>query len=170
MNIVLKPYCLDYADCHYAAVKASIECLKKWFTWASPDYCLCDSIKFIEDQSSQENKGKYNFAIFDSDDGEFLGSCGLTKVKTYNGEQVASMSYWRRQDSNKKHVMGQAANKLKDEAFNNLGIKRIEIDIACCNKKSIGVATEIGAKCERDIPIRGGDGKIHKGIRYILDG
>lgn len=168
MNIEIRPYRLNDAESHCAAVKASIECLSKWFTWASPNYCLCDSIKFIKDQSNQENKVKYNFAIIDNHDDEFLGSCGLTKVKTYNEEQVASMSYWRRQDSDKRRVMWQAIEKLKEKAFNELGIKRIEIDIAYCNKASIEVAKKIGAEPERDIPIRGGDGKIHEGTRYVL--
>jgi RimJ/RimL family protein N-acetyltransferase len=169
MKIEIKPYHLEYAKDHCTAVKASIERLKKWFTWASSNYCLCDSIKFIKDQSNQEKEGKYNFAIFDNNDGEFLGSYGLTKVKTYNGEQIASMSYWRRQDSSKKGVMWQATEKVKDKAFNELGIKRIEIDIACCNNASVEVANKIDAKPERDIPIHGGDGKVHKGTRYVIE-
>ncbi len=169
MKIKLRRYELEYAKEHCAAVKASIECLKKWFTWASPDYCLCDTIKFIEGQSNRRNEGKYDYAIIDIDDNEFLGSCGLAKVKTHNNEQIASMSYWRRQDTKISHVMKEAWEEVESEAF-KLGIKRIEIDVAHCNEPSKKVAAEhFGAKSERDIPIRGGDGKIHDGRRYVID-
>ncbi|MBI4296278.1 MAG: GNAT family N-acetyltransferase [Chloroflexi bacterium] len=168
MSIEIRQYDPKDAESHYAAVEASIESLKKWFSWASPNYCLCDSIKFIKDQPNRENMEKYDYAIFDADDSGFLGSCGLTKVRTYNGEQIASMSYWRRQDSNKRHVMREAVIKVKEKAFKELGIKRIEIDIAYCNKASIKVAESVGAKPERDIPIRGGDGRIHEGVRYVI--
>jgi ribosomal-protein-serine acetyltransferase len=169
MTIEIDQYHMEYAEKHCAAVRASIEGLKEWFTWVVPNYCLCDSIKFIEDQSKQKNQNKYEYAIIDNDDGEFLGSCSLTKVKTYNGEQIASMSYWRNQKSKKEHIGTIAANKLKNKAFDELGINRIEIDIAHCNKRSIGVAKNIGAKPERDILIRGGDGKMHVGIRYVIE-
>ncbi len=135
MKIKLRRYELEYAKEHCAAVKASIECLKKWFTWASPDYCLCDTIKFIEGQSNRRNEGKYDYAIIDIDDNEFLGSCGLAKVKTHNNEQIASMSYWRRQDTKKSHVMKEAWEEVESEAL-KLGIKRIEIDVAHCNEPS----------------------------------
>jgi RimJ/RimL family protein N-acetyltransferase len=158
---------MDYAEAHCVAVRASIQCLKTWFTWASADYCLCDSVRFIEDQPSQEQKGKYSFAIFGSDDDEFLGSCGLTKVKTYNGEPIASMSYWRRQDTVKRDVIRAAWEEIKQEA-SKLDIARIEIDVAKCNQHSIRVAKKIGAKHERDIQIRGGDGKMHEGTRYVI--
>ena len=64
--------------------------------------------------------------------------------------------------------MTKAIEPVKKKAL-ELGIKSIEIDVALCNKASTKVATEKAkAKRERNIPIRGGDGKEHKGARYVL--
>ena len=168
MTIEIRYYNKEDAKDHCEAVKASLNALKTWFTWAKPDYCLCDSIKFIEEQFCLPNVDKYEFAIIDEEDGQFMGSCSLTRVKTYNGQRIASMSYWRRQDSAKKHVASCAANKLKNKAFHDYGIERIEIDIADCNEYSRKVAYMIGAHPERNIQICGGDGKRHCGKRYVI--
>lgn len=160
----------DYdAQPHCNAVISSLAELRKWFTWAKPDYCLCDSYEFIEHQSKRKTEERYDYAIVNSESGEFLGSCGLTRVKTTDDtERVASMSYWIRTDKSGGGRMKKAIKKLKQMGFDKHNFDIIEIDVAYCNMRSIHIAEGIGAKPQREIAIKGGDGKEHKGRRYVV--
>jgi RimJ/RimL family protein N-acetyltransferase len=168
MVIKIRTYELKDVESHCNAVKMSIESLKKWFSWAKPNYCLCDSIKFINEQLDPNNKEKFNYAIIDTDDekNQLVGSCGLRIIKTYNGERIASMSYWCREDRQGQHITRCAVKQLLDKA-KNLPIVRIEIDAAHCNVGSEKIAKRFGNP-ERDITIWSEDDyKKHDATRYV---
>jgi len=165
--ITVRQYIPTDAENHYDAVKASIERLAKWFSWAKPNYCLCDSIEFIESQSEQEDKRHYAI-VGGTCSSKFLGSCSWSRVETYDNKWTVSLSYWRRQDSKEKNVMGRAVRQVVDLAFKE-GIQRVEIDIADCNLRSIKVACDVNAVPERSVTVNGGDGKKHRGKRYVIE-
>ncbi|MFC1907170.1 GNAT family N-acetyltransferase [Chloroflexota bacterium] len=166
-----REYKLEDAKDHYEAVRASLDTISKWFSWAKPDYCLCESIQFMKDQVDQKLKGKHAYAIYDTDNEKrFLGNCSFN-LGCENGEITATMSYWRRQDINKCGIMYPALKDVIKIAFEDFNANRIRIDIAHCNIASIKTTLKIMKnmkKTERDIPIEGGDGKIHKGTSYLL--
>ena len=158
---------LEDAIAHTEAVKSSLDWLCTWFTWAKANYCLCDSINFINGIPNQEAEGQRSFVIYDVDDNEFLGSLGLSTMKTYNGERIASISYWRNQRTAKRGFMEDAVNMLISKAYSEFGFTRIEIDVGDCNIPSQQLASKV-AKLERDIEVKAADGRYHHGKRFVV--
>jgi len=167
VNICIREYNECDIQAHCNAVISSLTELNKWFSWAKPDYCLCDSYEFITNQNQRKKGDKYDYAIIDSDSGEFLGSCGLNIIDTY--KQTVTMSYWIKSDKCGRHIMTKAANQLKDKGFKEHGFSEIEIRVAYCNPASKHVAENIGATpVDEDFEVIDGHGEKHKGIRYTV--
>ncbi len=147
INIV--EYSENHIDGHFHAVKKSYMKTRKWFGFQKKDYKRKDSEEFIKVRiPKDEQECQYHRAIVDSK-GNFLGSCSLKKCK--KDKSIAKMNYWIVEGIT--GVGKIAATKLRDYGFSELGLKEIQLDIADCNKRSIGVALRIGAKPIADILI-----------------
>lgn len=167
VNICIREYNECDIQAHCNAVISSLTELSKWFTWAKPDYCLCDSYDFIVNQDKRKQEKRYDYAIVDKDNGEFLGGCGLRQIE--NGNNHTEMSYWIRTDKSSRGVMKDAVKQLKHKGCNELKLREIEIHIAYCNPASKYIAENIGAiPIEENFEIKDPYGGKHRGTKYIV--
>jgi len=146
-SIGLAPYRSSDIDVLYGAVRESIPMLSKWLPWCHPGYSIEESRLWIESRYDAWIKGiEYDFCIIDIKNGSFLGGCGLNQINYVH--RFSSLGYWVRSTRTGEGIAAKAARLVSQFAFDALNLKRIEIVIACENKKSLRVAEKLGATRE----------------------
>jgi ribosomal-protein-serine acetyltransferase len=146
-SVLLRPYRTSDIDNLYEAVRESIPELKPWMEWCHDGYCVEESQSFIKAQQRMWKKGvSYNFAITDSNDGNYLGGCGLNRIDLHYG--MANLGYWVRTSHTRRGVATSVTRLLAKFGFEELGLKRIEILTDVNNTVSQRVAEKAGATRE----------------------
>jgi len=142
--LTLRPYqATDIEPC-FNAIRESINELLPWMWWCHSDYSTKDTQIWIESlPDTCQNATECSFAIIDSEDGSFLGSCGLSNVN--RTDRCANLGYWVRTSLSRQGVAPAAALGIARFAFKEVELNRVEIVIATENKASIRVAEKIGA-------------------------
>lgn len=87
----------------------------------------------------------HSFAIFDKDEHEFHGGCGINQIDEH---PVGNLGYWIKTSSTGKGVATEATIALTQFAFEHIGLKRIEIMMSVMNPGSRLVAEKSGAVYE----------------------
>ncbi|MBW2085736.1 MAG: GNAT family N-acetyltransferase [Deltaproteobacteria bacterium] len=145
--VLIKPHGPDYLDQVYEAVLESRAELMLWMPWIHADYSIKDTREWLKARPEAWEQGTdYAFAIFDCQDGFFLGSCGLNHINRDDG--FANLGYWVRTDRVRRGAATAAARLLARFGFEELKLNRIEIVVATGNKASQRVADKVGATRE----------------------
>jgi len=140
----LRPYQNNDTDELYQAVRESLAELMPWLDFAHKDYSIKETRTWLKTHPGAWKDGlAYDFAIFDTGDGSFLGGCGLNRIDNFN--KRANLGYWVRTGRAGQGVAATATLLLARFAFKELSLKRIEIIIATENKRSLRVAEKVGA-------------------------
>lgn len=141
--IRLRPYSVaDIPQLCEAAIE-SVDTVGPWLPWCHAGYKLSESEAWINAQVEAFRKGsEYEFAIL-SEQGAFLGGCGLNSIDATNAR--ANLGYWVRSSAMRKGVAHTAVKLLVDWAFQNTTLNRLEILVATENHRSLGVASKVGA-------------------------
>lgn len=156
-GVRIRPYRLDDAAALAEAVRESVAELQPWMPWFHTAYSIVDSRSWVELQMPAFAKGtSFEFAIVSSD-GRYLGACGLNQLDPANGR--ANLGYWVRTGACRHGVATAAVRAVRDWAFDNTGLIRLEIVVASGNVASHRVAEKAGAVRE---------GTLHR--RLVLHG
>jgi len=146
-NLILRPPDIDDADAIYQAVKVSRAELEPWMDWCTPDYSKDVTIDWIERQPREWGEGtNFQFAIFDTQNGGFLGSCGINHINRIY--LLANLGYWVRTDQTGKGIATEATKLVAQFGFSKLELRRIEIVTGVENWASRKVAENVGATFE----------------------
>jgi ribosomal-protein-serine acetyltransferase len=142
-NVAIRPYRRDDASEVFAAVRESLAELIPWMPWCHADYCPDETRSWLDMQVSAFQQGtNFEFAVI-SEDGRFLGGCGLNQIDRANLR--ANLGYWVRSGAVRRGVATTAVRLLRDWGFRNTDLARFEIVIAAGNEASRRVAQKAGA-------------------------
>jgi len=166
--VSLRPYDKKDAGELYKAVRESLAELTVWMSWAHEDYSIRESRDWLKRKPEEwKYRIAYDFAIFDSKDGSYLGGCGLNRID--HECRTANLGYWVRTGRASQGVATAATLLLVGFGFKELGLNRIEILAAIDNKSSIRVAEKAGARREgilrNRISVRE---KVHDAVMFSL--
>lgn len=143
--VYLRPLQEADAEALYQAVRASLDDLIPWMSWAHPRYSLLEARRWVETARRRWREGNYyGFGIFSQQ--ELIGSCSLGQFHEYY--PLANLGYWVRHSHRGQGIAGRAARLVARFGFEHLGLVRVEIVIAVDNHASRRVAEKIGAHYE----------------------
>ena len=142
----IRPYAVADAQAVWdAAIESGAELLP-WMPWFHPGYHLRESRSWLEMQVAAFRMGtSYEFAI-ESDDGRYLGGCGINQSDPLN--RRANLGYWVRTSEARRGVATAAAQLAIAWTFKHTDLVRIEIVAAVENVASQRVAERVGAQRE----------------------
>lgn len=146
-NFVLRPASDQDAPSIVDAVRESTSTVGVWMSWATPSYSHADAIAWIRACEASRTEGTgYEFGIFTSETGRFVGAAGLNQFNKVNN--FCNLGYWVRESAQRHGVATAAVAALRNYAFNGLGLARVEIVAAVSNEPSLSVARRAGATLE----------------------
>ena len=128
----------------HAAVCESIPQVSRYETWCHPGYRLDEAAGYVDYWVEMREKGQaFYYAVVDSATGEFLGSCGLAGLSVEH--KHAGLGYWVRTSRTGQGIATAAARLVARLGFEDLGLIRVELEIAVDNIASRRVAEKLGA-------------------------
>jgi ribosomal-protein-serine acetyltransferase len=146
-SVSIRRFRTEDAEALYTAAHESVPELCHWMVWCTPGYSCEDASAFIQKTFVLWEEGtRYSFAIYNQQDGELLGSVGLSRVDRTH--RFANLGYWVRTSRTGRGVACTAARLAAGFAFAELSLNRVELIIPVDNLPSIRVAKKLGAHCE----------------------
>lgn len=137
----------DDAEEFYNLTISSKEYLREWLGWL-------DNIKIVEDSTQNikarlkafaENGGyPKSFAIIYN--GDIAGTIGFNDIDKSN--KIGDVGYWLGANFQGVGIMSKAFKAIIDYGFNNLGLNKIEVNVATGNYKSKVLPERFGFKEE----------------------
>lgn len=148
--VLLRPYRAgDLTDLHQA-VRESLPQLKPWLDFATDNYSLEDSKRWLSECPQRWEAGTaFNFAITDAVSGQYLGGCGLSDFNTQR--TIANLGYWVRTSRTRHGVATASTCLLSRWGISELELQRITIQIARPNRPSQRVVEKSGAVLEGNL-------------------
>jgi len=142
--IQVRAYRSEDSRALHAAVCESIPEVSKYETWCHPSYRMDEAAGYVDYWVEMREKGQaFYYAVVDSATGEFLGSCGLAGLSAEH--KHAGLGYWVRTSRTGQGIATAAACLVARAGFEDLGLIRIELEIAVDNIASRRVAEKLGA-------------------------
>lgn len=142
-KLSIRPYQPDNAEELYEAARESVAEVQPFLPWCHPDYVIDEARSWIKLQVDQFKSGnEYQFVIV-SNEGKFLGGCGLNGIDREN--RRANLGYWIRSTETRRGAATAATRLLAQWAFKNTDLNRLEIIVSTMNVASLGVAERAGA-------------------------
>ncbi|MBN2203039.1 MAG: GNAT family N-acetyltransferase [Candidatus Aenigmarchaeota archaeon] len=135
-------------------------------------YTQEDAIWWINKCSEEEKKKPrtdYNFSIEHFVDKRIIGSVDLSHVDEFNG--TATLGYWLNEKYWKQGIMTEAVERLLEYAFQEIGLRRINVSAFVENDGSNALIKKMGFDEEgkRNKAVKSkADGKIHDEFIYGL--
>src|SRR5262245_30233645 len=111
--------------------------------WCHPGLTLEEMRTWIETQLSARQAGTAYELVILSQDGRFLGGCGLSQIDAAN--QRANLGYWVRSSARGRGVATAAVRQLVRWGFENTDLVRLEVLVSTQNARSLRVAEKSGA-------------------------
>ncbi|MEN8173397.1 MAG: GNAT family protein, partial [Chloroflexota bacterium] len=146
-TITLRPVQLDDVSTMTQAVHESIPAIMPWMGWCHPDFSEAEARIWISSLPAAWRAGtQYAFAITDTQDGTFLGGCGLNHINRIY--RLANLGYWVRTSAAGRGIATQATRLLARFGIERLNLLRAEIVVAVDNHASLRVAEKCGAARE----------------------
>ena len=131
------------ADQMHAGALESVAEIYPWMAWCHEGYSLAEARKWIDVQVDLARQGMaFEFAIFDEDH-RFLGGCGINQIHKDN--RFANLGYWIRTSATGRGAAPAAVRFVRDYAFRETELNRLEIVCAVGNTRSQRVAEKVGA-------------------------
>lgn len=143
-RLVLRPFRRRDAEPLVAAVHDSLDALARWLPWAHDGYGRSDAIRFIRDSTAAWTEGRaYDLAIRRIGEPKFhLGNVSVWH--TSRRERTAEIGYWVRSTVTGNGLGAEAAARVMQVAFEELGLHRITLRIATGNTASERIAEKLG--------------------------
>src|SRR5689334_19420496 len=141
--ISIRPLRETDVDPLHEAVRESMAELLPWMPWCRPEYARAETEARIANRvATWEAKAEFSFVI-ESETGTILGCCGLNRIEHDCG--TANLGYWVRSSATSRGIATRAVAILRDWAFANTELHRLEIMAAVGNVGSLRVAAKAGA-------------------------
>jgi RimJ/RimL family protein N-acetyltransferase len=99
-------------------------------------------ISHCEEEAKKNPRSKYSFAIALKEDGVFVGGIGLDKVDSYQG--TAEIGYWLGKRYWRQGIMSEAVAEVIRFGFEDLGLRRIDLNAFAENVASNELAKKFG--------------------------
>ena len=146
-SLLIRPFREADAGALYKAVRESVSEVSLWLPWCHQNYSIEESREFIGSRELASQGGEwYSFGIFEKYDGAFLGGVGINFINRVH--QMANLGYWVRTNATGRGIATTATRLAARFAFEELGLRRIEIVAAVGNVPSQRVAEKAGATRE----------------------
>ncbi|MEM6823234.1 MAG: GNAT family N-acetyltransferase [Verrucomicrobiota bacterium] len=143
----IRRYQPNDVDGIYAAADESREHVGKWMSWLTSEYSRADAETWVANAiSAWDRKECYEHVIVDSSTHTVVGACGLNRLNPI--DQVCNLGYWVSKSYRGRGAALDAVQALKQFAFNELEMIRLEIVVAEGNHASYRVAEKSGALYE----------------------
>jgi ribosomal-protein-serine acetyltransferase len=140
--ITIRPLAADDASALVDAVRESFSDLRPWMPWCHPEYSLQDANAFIEKTRASRAAGS-GFECAVIVDGTLGGVSGINEID--KGNRRANVGYWVRSSMTRRGIATTAVGLLRDWAFAQTDLVRLEILVAAGNAPSQRVAEKAGA-------------------------
>jgi ribosomal-protein-serine acetyltransferase len=142
-EVAIRPYRIDDATALLEAAMESVPEAYPFMPWCHPGLTLLEMHTWIEAQvAAREARTAYELVIL-SQDGRFLGGCGLNQIDAAN--RRANLGYWVRTSERGRGVATAAVRHLVRWGFENTDLVRLEVLVSVQNARSLRVAEKSGA-------------------------
>lgn len=143
-RLELRPFRRRDLDAVWAAIDESLPQLEEWLPWAHPGYGRSEAMRFLRDSGTAWAEGRaFDFAIRGRDDPNYhLGN--ISVWPTSQRERSGEIGYWIRSAATGTGVATEAAARVIEVAFSELGLHRVTLRIAVGNRASERVAAKLG--------------------------
>jgi RimJ/RimL family protein N-acetyltransferase len=140
--LIRAPLSGDGAEVH-AAVVESLNELRPWMPWALGEPSAADTEASVrEARADFLARRDMRLHLYRREDGAFVGSSGLHRI--HWEVPVFEIGYWIRTSQTRLGYATEAARRIADFAFEDLGAERVEIWCDARNEPSAAVATRAG--------------------------
>lgn len=133
-------------------------------------YTKKDSVWWVnhcEEAQRKKPRTDYNFGIIIKPEKVVVGGIGLSKVDRYQGK--ATLGYWLGKDHWRNGYVFEAVKEIMDFAFDELGLRRVDVEAFTENEASNNLIKKLGFTYEgtfRKALRCKATGKIHDGHFY----
>jgi RimJ/RimL family protein N-acetyltransferase len=141
--ISIRPYRLEDAGACYQAVMESLHALSRFMPWARPDLTLDMQRTWVTSKVAAFEEGTEFEFVISSDEGHYLGGCGLNRIDTLN--RRANLGYWVKSSAAGRGAATAATRLLVEWGFANTELHRLEVIVSTRNAASLRVAEKAGA-------------------------
>ena len=143
-RLALRPFLRRDADPLVEAVRSSLPELSRWLPWPHARYGRSDALRFIRDSGAAWEDGRaHDLAIRSHHDGAtHLGN--ISVWPTSRREQTGEVGYWVRTDATRRGIATEAAARVVQVGFDELGLHRVVLRVAVGNEASERVAEKLG--------------------------
>lgn len=144
--IIRPPHPGDGAGAH-EAIMESLENLKPWMPWATPDATVEETEANTRQAIAKwQTREDLRLMLVSRSDGSHLGGSGLHRIDW--DVPCFEIGYWIRTSAQGKGYVTEAVNAITEFAFGTLGAERIEIRCDALNVRSAAVAKRCGYPLE----------------------
>lgn len=135
----LRPLALEDADEVFALVEANRDHLRPWMSWEPTTRTVDDVGGFIGKHVDDREANGLTV------DGRLAGVVGLKVDEMVNSGEIG---YWLARDAEGRGLITRACRRVFDEAFDSIGLHRMELHAAVTNVRSRAVAERLGMREE----------------------
>ena len=145
--VTVKAYGPEHVESLFGAVSESVTELARYETWCHPGYTREEAEDYVDwwRKMWAEEKAFY-FAVHERTSGTFLGSCGLSDL--VREHRRAGLGFWIRSSRTGEGFATDAARVVANLGLEDLGLTRIEVEVAVGNTPSRRVAEKLGCRLE----------------------
>jgi ribosomal-protein-serine acetyltransferase len=158
-RLELRPFRRRDLDALIEAVRESKADLEPWLPWAEAKYRRSDALRFIRDSATAWSDARAFDMTIRPRGGVDLHMGNISVWHTSRRERSGEIGYWIRSSHTKAGVATEAAARMIQVAFEELGLHRVTLRIAVGNRASERVAEKLGFVQEgllrREVYIRG---------------
>lgn len=138
---VLQLLQLEDAPALFQAVDANRQHLREWLPWVDDTRTVADSERFIAFGLQQMADGNgFHSGLWH--EGRLVGVLGYNYIR--QEEARTEFGYWLIKEAEGKGLMSRAVQAMLAYAFNDLGMKYIEIRCAVGNQRSQNIPQRLG--------------------------
>jgi aminoglycoside 6'-N-acetyltransferase I len=142
-EIEIRMYQESDAETVFALVDRNRQHLREWLIWVDASDSPEVTRRHIRDfKRHYENKEALSAGIWLN--GELAGAIGVVGYHWHN--RMLEIGYWLSADQQGKGIMTKAVSAMIDDAFNHLGLNRVEIHCASGNTRSRAIPERLGFK------------------------
>ncbi len=136
---------LGLAEIMFLTIDKNRQHLEPWFPWPKLTQKVEDSLKYLFDDEEKTKKGTIvTYSLFINK--EYIGNISLFNID--GKKKSAEIGYWLAASHTRNGYTTEAVGILEKEAFENLGLNRIQIKCDERNLASAGVAEKCSYKKE----------------------
>lgn len=146
--LVLRRMDEDDADAVAAAVGASLDHLRPWMAWATPESAdnRVARARIVEANDMWDCGIDHVYAIIVAEEKLLVGTIGLHRRAADGGAEIG---YWIAADQVRRGYGTAAAGALTHVAASLPGVRRVEIHCDVANTASAGIPRKLGYRLDR---------------------